>query len=140
MGKYSSSIHKKTPPKSDGPHVIWRGIGCLMMIIIPVISFAAGYETINYAVENNIQIPYELLGTPRYPDFFYNSSGIMALLRPITAIKHFYGIVVAAIFYMILLGGITSFGYAVAYRIAGPPRYGPLDIPNPNIKVKRYKR
>jgi hypothetical protein len=140
MGKYSSSIHKKTLPKSDGPHVIWRGIGCLMMIIIPVISFAAGYETINYAVENNLQVPYQLLGTPRYPDFFYNSSGIMSLLRPITAIKHLYGIVVVAIFYMILLGGITSFGYALAYRIAGPSRYGPLDVPQPNIKVKRYKR
>jgi hypothetical protein len=140
MGKYRSSVYKKTTPKSDGPHAVWRGIGCLMMLIIPVISYAAGYETINYAIENNIDIPYQLLGTPRYPDFFYNSGSLISLLSPLTAIKNLYAYVIAAIFYTLILGGVTSVGYAIVYRFTGPSRYGPLDIPQPNIKVKRYKR
>ncbi|MDP1545492.1 MAG: hypothetical protein Q8L87_05665 [Anaerolineales bacterium] len=111
-----------------------------MMIIIPVISFAAGYETINYGIENNWAIPYQLLGTPQFPDFFYRSSGIMALLSPIASVRNFYGYLAAGLFYMIMLGGITSVAYAIVYRITGPSRYGPLDVPAPNIKVKRYKR
>lgn len=140
MGKYTSSVYKKTPPKPEGPHAIWRGIGCLMMLIIPVISYAAGYETINYAIENNIDVPYQLLGTPRLPDFFYNSGSLISLLSPLLAIKNLYAYLVAAIFYTLILGSITSIGYAIVYRFTGPSRYGPLDIPQPNFKVKRYKR
>lgn len=140
MGKYTSSVYKKTPPKPEGPHAIWRGIGCLMMLIIPVISYAAGYETINYAIENNIDVPYQLLGTPRLPDFFYNSGSLISLLNPLLAIKNLYAYLVAAIFYTLILGSITSIGYAIVYRFTAPSRYGPLDVPQPNFKVKRYKR
>jgi len=30
--------------------------------------------------------------------------------------------------------------YAFVYRLVGPPRYGPLDVPPPNVKLKKYKR
>lgn len=140
MGKYSSSARKKVKERSNQPHYLWRGIGCLMMVIIPVISIAAGYETVNYLLAERFPIPYQLLGTPRYPDLFYKSSGMMIILSPITAIRHFYAYAVAAFFYMVLLGGITSMVYSIAYRLVGPPRYGPLDAPPPNVKVKPYKR
>ena len=64
----------------------------------------------------------------------------MIILSPVTAIKHFYAYAVASIFYMVLLGGISSLGYAIVYRIVGPARYGPLDAPPPKVKVKPYKR
>jgi hypothetical protein len=140
MSKYSSSVHKRIKPKDDGPHVVWRGIGCMTMVIIPIISIAAGYETINYGLEHNWVIPYQLLGTPRFPDLFYRSSGLMTILSPIAATPHFYAYAVASFIYIILLGGISSFAYALAYRFVGPSRYGPLDAPRPNIKVKKYKR
>lgn len=140
MSKYRTSSRKQVKERSNQPHYLWRGIGCLMMILIPVISIAAGYETINYALQAGYRVPYELLGTPTYPDLFYKSSGLMIILRPITAIRHFYAYAAASFFYMVLLGGITSLGYAIAYRIIGPSRYGPLDAPPPNVKVKPYKR
>jgi hypothetical protein len=140
MGKYSTSSRKKVPPKPENPHFIWRGIGCLMMIIIPVISFAAGYETINYGLERGWQIPYQWLGTPRYPDLFYRSDALMTLLSPITNTPNFYAYAITGVVYATLLGGIISVAYAIAYRYVGPPQYGPLDAPRPNIKVKKYKR
>lgn len=140
MGKYTSSIHKRSTPKQDGPHVAWRGIGCLTMMLIPIISIAAGYETINYGLENNWAIPFQLLGTPRFPDVVYYSSGLMAVLSPIAAITHFYAYAVASLIYIVLLGGISSFAYAFAYRFIGPSPYGPLDVPRPNVKTKKYKR
>lgn len=140
MGKYRSSAVKRTVEKKREPHFAWRGIGCLMLILIPVMSWAAGYETIHYGLDNGWPIPYQLLGTPVYPDFFYKSSGIMILLSPITAIPHFYAIALTSLMYMVVLGGIMSMVYAFAYRAITPTRYGPLDAPPPNVKVKRYKR
>lgn len=140
MSKYQSSVVKTSRQKVKEPHFAWRGIGCLMMIIIPIISATAGYETVQYGLNNGWAIPYQLLGTPRYPEFFYASNGLMTLLSPITATPHFYAYAAASILYMIILGGVVSLLYAVVYRIVGPAKYGPLDVPPPNIKFKKYKR
>jgi hypothetical protein len=142
MSKYRSSAVKNVKERTKQPHYMWRGIGCIMMILLPLISIAAGYETIQYALNNgySYSIPYQLLGTPRFPDLFYQSSGMMIILSPIIAIRHFYAYAVASLLYMILLGGVTSFGYALIYRMIGPARYSPLDAPPPNVKVKPYKR
>lgn len=140
MSKYRSLAVKKTREKSKQPHYLWRGIGCLMMLIIPAISIAAGYETVRYALDHGYVIPYQLLGTPKYPDFFYASRGLMQILSPITNTRHFYAYAAASLLYMMLLGGVSSFVYAVVYRMVGPARYGPLDAPPPNVKAKTYKR
>lgn len=141
MGKYSSSSRKPPPkPKNRGPHAVWRGIGCLMMLIVPIISIAAGYGTINYAIEKRWFIPYELLGTPIFPSLFYKSSGLMTILGPLTHIPNFYAYVVASIIFILLIGGLVSLIYAIVYRFVGPSRYGPTDAPPPNIKTKRYTR
>lgn len=140
MGKYRSSAVKRGADKKREPHYAWRGIGCLMLLIVPVISVAAGFETINYGLKHGWPIPFQLLGMPVLPDFFYKSTGLMILLTPIVRTPHFYAYAVTSLMYMVLLGGIMSVVYAFAYRMATPSRYGPLDAPPPNIKVKRYKR
>lgn len=140
MGKYRSSATKREVEKVKAPHFVWRGIGCLMMIIVPAMSIAAGVETVQYGIDQKWPIPYQLLGTPKYPDFFYKSSGLMLILSPITGVKHFYAYVVAALIFMIILGGIVSVGYAFVYQMMAPSRYGPMDAPPPKVKVKRYKR
>jgi hypothetical protein len=140
MGKYRSSVVKRTRTTMERPHAVWRGIGCLMMLIVPLISIAAGYETIQFGLRNGWVIPQQLLGTPRLPEIFYISSGLWIIFGPLTNIPHLYGYVVAALVYMTVIGGIVSVIYAIAYRFVGPPRYGPLDIPPPKIKVKKYTR
>lgn len=140
MGKYRSSARVKAAPKSDGPHAIWRGIGCVMMIIIPAISIATGMMAVTYGIANRWPIPYQLLGTPRFPDIFYKSNGLMIILSPIISIQNFYAIAVASIIIMIFLGGIISLVYGIIYRVTGPSRYGPTDAPPPNIKTKKYTR
>ena len=38
MGRYSpTTIRPK--PKTESPHPVWRGIGCILMIVVPIISF-----------------------------------------------------------------------------------------------------
>ena len=140
MGKYSTST--RTPPrqKPQGPHEIWRGIGCLMILIIPVISMAAGVATINYAIEQRWPIPYQLLGAPTLPGFFYKSGGLLQIFGPLTKIQNLYAFIATGVLYMILIGGVISVIYALMYRFIGPSRYGPTDAPPPKIKTKRYTR
>lgn len=140
MGKYRSSVVKRTRTTMERPHAIWRGIGCLMMIIVPIISAAAGYETIQLGIRNGWAIPPQLLGAPRLPEIFYLSSGLRMVFGPLTNIPHLYGYAVATIVYMMGIGGIVSVIYAIVYRLVGPPRYGPLDEPPPKVKIKKYSR
>jgi len=140
MSKYQSSVVKKTKRKTKTPHYAWQGIGCIMMIVIPAISIAAGIETVKYGLNNNWPIPYQLLGNPQLPDLVYQSRGLMMLLNPIAAVKHLYAYIVFSLLYMLLFGGFSSMAYAFVSRIANPIQRDPLDVPPPNIKVKRYKR
>jgi hypothetical protein len=64
----------------------------------------------------------------------------MTILRPVTNTQHFYAKAAASLIYVTLLGGLSSFGYSVVYRMIGPSRYGPLDAPPPKVKAKPYKR
>lgn len=140
MGKYTSSARKVQKPKSEGPHAVWRGIGCIMMLIIPAISISAGYQTVNYGLEHNWAIPYQLLGIPRLPEFFYKSNGLLTIFGPITYIQNFYAHAAVSFLYMVLIGGVISVLYAVVYRMIAPSRYGPTDAPPPKIKTKKYTR
>jgi hypothetical protein len=139
MGKYST-VRKKEIPKSTGPHYAWRGIGCLMMILVPAISFAAGVETIKIGLEQGWPIPYELLGTPQLPAVFYQSTGLMTIFGPMLKIQNFYAYAVTGLLYTVFLGGIISIVYTLMYRIVAPVKRNPLDVERPNIKVKQYKR
>lgn len=140
MGRYSSSFQRKVATRSEGPHVIWRGIGCLIMLIVPAISIAAGITTIKFGVAHNWAIPYQLLLAVRLPDFFYKSSGLIAIFYPLTQIPYLYAYLITSLLYILLIGGVISVIYAFIYRAIGPSRYGPLDEPPPRIKTKRYTR
>jgi hypothetical protein len=140
MGKYRTNSRIAQKPLPEGPHVIWRGIGCLMMIIIPAMSIAIAYELINYGLENGWSIPYQLLGKPQMPDWVYKSNGLLTILSPIMSTEHFYAYLALSVVLMIIIGGIISMTYAFVYRAVGPARYGPLDAPPPKIKTKKYTR
>jgi len=141
MGKYTTYTHNEKPKRSKEPHEIWRGLGCLMMILIPAISIAAGSLTVGYIADSNPRlIPRQFMGTPRLPDFVYKSDGLTTILTPLTEIKDLYAIALVSILYMILLGGVISVIYAAVYTAVGPSRYGPTDAPPPKIKVIKKSR
>jgi hypothetical protein len=141
MGKYSDSSLKKetsiTTKKELSP--IWRGIGCMMILGIPVISIIAGTATVQLALDNKWGIiPRQLLGHPRLPDIFYKSSGLMYIFNPLTKIKDFYADAVVSLIYMVLISSIISVIYSAIYSMVGPSRYGPTD--EPPMKYKKAKK
>jgi len=140
MSKYKSSTLVKVKDRTRQPHYLWRGIGCLMMIIIPAISYVTGQLVIDALIKARYFIPFQLLGRPVLPSLFYKSQGLMIILAPILKINNLYAYLVAAFLIMLLLGGTISLIYAFIYRMFGPSRYSPLDAPPPKYKAKTYKR
>jgi hypothetical protein len=111
-----------------------------MMIIVPVISFALAYELVNYGLSHDWSIPYQLLGTPKLPDLIRKSDALWAVFGRITVIQNFYAYAALGMLIMVMLSGSISVIYAIIYRMIGPSRWGPMDMPPPKFKTKKYTR
>jgi hypothetical protein len=140
MGKSSSTTQQESSiRKPKEPHPIWRGIGCLLMLIVPTISIFIGKVLVDLALKNKLRLPPELLGIPQLPDILYKSEGLRPLL-PMIKIPNLYAYIVASVICILVISSLISLIYAVVYRITNPYRYGPLDEPPSRIKAKRHSR
>jgi len=140
MGKYRSNIVKKEKTTVEHPHSIWRGIGCMLMLIIPTVSFALATLLIDYGLDSKWPIPRELLGKLTLPPFIMNSEGLRFVFSPLTQVQHFSAVAITTALIMFLTGGLISLIYAWVYRFTGPARYGPTDVPPSGSKPKKYVR
>ena len=141
MGKYDSFNRRRQIKAVNETHPIWRGIGCLMLVIVPLISLGFAVLTMDSALRLEWPFPRQFLGYTRMPDFLYNSQVLVPILNAIANVEHLTGYLAFTFIYVIILGAIMSFVYAAVYRLVGPPVYGPLDVPPPkNFRPRRYKR
>lgn len=138
MGKYQKSVRVKE--KKQQQHPIWRGIGCLMIVIVPVMSYAIGLVTYPLFVNARL-VPYELMGTPQVPDWMWSSPNVAGFLQTIIGHPNLKAILLLTVVYTVFIGGLMSLLYAFIYRAFGPPKYGPMDAPPIRArKVKKYTR
>jgi len=140
MAKYRNYERRATPIRRNDPHPIWRGIGCITMLLVPAMALALSTIMIEVALENRVPIPKGLLGWPVMHPLMFCVPGLVPLLTWIESIKNLYAILAGTFVLIIFLGGVFALLYAFAYRLVGPPRYSGLDAPPPNVKTKRYKR
>jgi hypothetical protein len=124
MGKYSYSRRAPIPPKPWTIHPIWRGIGCLMMILIPIMAYAGATLLVQANVDQRwVPLPPELSRTVNVP-FLGDVRYLMANL-------------VLAVFLSLVGFGVLTAVYSLVYRVLGPPQYGPLDAPPIHRNVRR---
>jgi len=138
MGKYQSGV-KRAEPRQTGPHPIWRGIGCLLMVLIPIISFAAAEVTMPFFQDRGL-VPRELLITPQTPDWLYFATPIAQAYQFLFARPGILATLALTFIYIIFIGGIMTLVYGFMYQMTAPSRYGPMDAPPIRGKVKKYKR
>jgi len=117
-----------------------RGIGCLMMVLVPVFSYAVGFflvDTKNF-------------GWQILPPSWYNPLSIspalaqnvvFGLIAQFLVDNPIYPAALAiAVVVTVVVGGIVSIVYGYMYTLMAPSRYGPTDVPPPRVKTKKYKR
>ena len=137
MSKYQSGS-KYNEPRKDNTGAYMRGIGCLMMLVVPVFSYALGKEL----VKNNIGygvIPKDWFGFMKIPEGIANS-GLAPIARQLASVPGLPAILVFTALGILVLGGVIAIMYGYIYQIATPNRYGPMDVPPPRVKTKKYKR
>jgi hypothetical protein len=121
MGKYRPSyILHNFPPRPWAVHPVWRGIGCIFMVLLPIMAYTVAVILVR---ENFIQqwvsIPRELTIS-----IFIPNIGRIYLLDILLAI-------------VLLVVGMALFTivYSAIYRLFGPSRYTAVDAP-----PERYRR
>ena len=115
MSKYNRPyLNPAAKPRPWRIHPIWRGIGCLILILLPIIAFAGAKVLVQMNSRRNwVSISKELAGSivvPVIGRVLYADLAVMIIL--------------------IVIGfGLLTVLYALMYRLFGPPTYGPLDVP-----------
>ena len=125
MGKYDKFHQAPQVTRKFEIHPIWRGIGCLLLLIIPVISYAGAVLLVEANQANGwLPISGELARTIVVPG-----------LGPV---RYLLANLVVTVLLSLIGFGLITVLYMFAYRIMGPPQLGPLDAP-PIRKTRRRR-
>jgi hypothetical protein len=119
-------------------HPIWQGIGCILIILIPLMSFAAATllieanKTQNYfPVSPELNQPVDLTKVLKY------MPGLDGVVRWTEQFSKIELMVTAGI---VIVGfALLSFLYSIIYNMLGPSRYSPLDVPDIKRRGKKQK-
>ena len=114
MGRYQQYQTPQRNARSGSVHPVWRGIGCFLMILIPIMSYAGAELLIE---QNNsahwVVVPVELARTVTVP--------------VLGDLPHLYATLVVMILLMVLGFAALTVVFAFFWSAIGPSRYGPLD-------------
>lgn len=135
MAKYSQFDHKKPAPKGHKIHPVWSGIGFLMIILVPIIVWASASELAKFGRAQHWSL---LNSFPQYLNMGF--LGAIPGLSLLGTINELPATVAFFVFLLVVVSGLFSMTYAFVYRLVGPPRYAPDDIPAPKVKTKPFKR
>jgi hypothetical protein len=128
MSKYAGyrreSVAKKRKWKV---HPVWRGIGLLMMILIPIMAWAAADV---FLTENQkarwLPLPAEMYQPMGFVGFRVEEAGGMFIG---TYVPWNLGLVLFTGIFMAVGFGLFTVLYAFIYRMVAPPRYMGYDSP-----------
>jgi len=127
MGKYDKFSGQSRMAKRPWQiHPIWRGIGCLMMVLIPIMSYAGAVLLVDANMEQRwVPVPFEFMRRVRLP--------------VLGSIDHLYANLLVTVVLSIIGFALLTAVYALVYRFIGPPSLGPYDAP-PERRGARRKR
>ena len=141
MGKYTTYTKAPPKPRNRGVHPVMRGIGCIMMVVVPIIAYGSAVLLVNYGISQRWAIPPGWLGRITIPPLLRQLEGLTPLWNFLALQNNLVAVVIATVAITIVIGGLMSILYGYLYSIFGPPQYGPQDAPPiRGVKVKRYKR
>jgi hypothetical protein len=137
MGKYAK-YQRKSEKKPEG-NPIWRGIGCILIVVVPVISYALTAIFTPLIVATDL-VPLELLGHVKFPEWAVKTPILSDITYFIGGINDLGLKLIAFFFILLLLTAIFSLLYSMVFQLIGPPRYTDKDAPPSTHKGKVYKR
>ncbi|MGE5463175.1 MAG: hypothetical protein ACM3PS_07460 [Syntrophothermus sp.] len=141
MGRYTSYQKRKESVKRNEVHPVMRGIGCILLVLVPIIAYGAAVYLVDYGIKKGWPIPPTWLGIVHIPTLLLKLSGLSVIWRFLQAQNNLTANLIFALAIAIVIFGILAILYGFMYKLFGPPEYGPTDVPPiRGRKVKRYKR
>ena len=137
MGKYSKYQRKSEKKPEANP--IWRGIGCILIVVVPVISYAL-MVILTPAIVATGLVPYALLGYVKFPEWVLRTPILSDIALFIGGINDLGLKLIAFFVILLLVAAIFSLLYSLVSQVIGPPRYSDKDAPPSTHKGKIYKR
>ena len=139
MGKYTFSRPQSIQRNRD-VHPLMRGIGCIMMVVVPILAYGTSMLVVNYGVSQGWPLPPEWFGPPTLHPLLWKLQGLQPVLYWLQGQINLE----AYLFFTAVITGVVGVVmillYGYIYTIFGPSRYGPLDAPPTRKKFKPYKR
>ena len=141
MGKHTSYQRQQARIQRNHVSPVMRGIGCIMIVLIPILAYGSSVYLVNYGVRSGWPIPLASLGAPHIYPLLWKLGGLTIILNYIQAQNNLVANLFFTVTITIVIFGIMAIIYGAIYRIFGPSQYGPTDVPPiRGVKVKRYKR
>ena len=137
MGKYAK-FHRKSPVKR-GMNPIWRGIGCILIVIVPLLAYGL-MVLVSPLIIATGKVPYQLLGYVHLPEWVFRVRILAGIALFFTSISNLWMNIITFFVMVLILTGVTSLLYALAFALIGPARYTSLDAPPSKYKAKKYTR
>ncbi len=137
MPKYGARNKPEMPKVNREVHPVMRGIGCIMMVIVPIISYLASTVIVNYLP---IPLPPEMTRPIDIPGWMFNLNGLVPVFNYIESQPLLIAYIIFTVLIAVLLFTIMAIVYGFIYKAFGPSQYGPLDEPPIRKKVKKYSR
>lgn len=125
MGKYDKyNPQSRGADRPQGVHPIWRGIGCFMMLLIPIMAYAVAVLLVQANLEQRwLPTPY-ILAQPVF-------------LPYLGRVNYLYAYLMVAVILTLFGFALLSVVYALVYNLIGPPQYSPVDSPPIRRRRKR---
>ncbi len=120
-------------------HPVWRGIGCLLIVILPIISFLL-MLVVSPAILATGFVPYQLTGYVHFPDWMFKTQITAGIARYIGSLENLWANLVIFIVVLVILSGVIWLLYSALYKMVGPARYSEVDAPPTGYKPKKYTR
>ena len=140
MGKYRTHSRQAPKRRSYGVHPVMRGIGCIMMIVVPILAYGIALLLVDYGIRQGWPIPANWLQPITIHPLLFRLRGLTPVWNFLLVQDNLIAVVVFTIAIIVVIGGLMSIIFGYLYSLFGPPRYGPQDAPPIRVKVKRYKR
>lgn len=129
MGYAARKYDKKRQERPWKVHPVWRGIGCFMAILIPIMAWAGASIMINSKALIKLPDQFDQPIIFKLTEYDWLNQGILWLNANLGGRGLQYNQL--AYFVLFLLVGylVLVILYGILYRLVGPPKYGPLDAP-----------
>lgn len=137
MSKYTK--YQLKSPNKKGMNPIWRGIGCILIIVVPLLAFGLMLVFVPPIIATG-KVPSQLLGHVHFPEWTFKVWTLADIVRFISSIDNLWTNIITFFVMLVILTGVFSLLYSMIYSLVGPVRYTELDAPPTKYKGKKYTR